>query len=260
MKRVIRNIILIIAIFAFLFSGYKLISILLEYKEGEETYSKLTNDFVTVTPGFVTPQVPDIPVEEEPAIEVEAPITVDFQSLKEYNPDIIGWIYCPDTTINYPVLKAENNDYYLRRMADRKYNIAGSIFMDFRNKGDFSDINTIIYGHNMKNSTMFSDITNYDADDQAYFNEHPYIYYLTEEKNYIFKIIGEKDVVTTEKIFNGFITTEKMHEYLIESTTDILFDKEYNISSIQNLVTLSTCSKNSGETRKLVFCIPFEIK
>lgn len=256
MKKTILIVILVLAVIGFTFSAYKLISSMKEYKEGEETYERISNDFVTLSADFTLPEIQNTAPEE---LEVNEPLSVDFESLSALNPDIIGWIYCPDTTINYPVLKASDNDYYLRRMADRKYNIAGSIFMDYRNKGDFSDINTLIYGHNMKNSTMFSDIVNYDSSDPEYYNSHPYIYYFTKEKNYILQVIGEKTAETSDRIFKDFESKEEMQEYLAGCTPKILFNTEYDISSIDNLVTLSTCSKNSSAKRQVLFCKPIII-
>ena len=81
-----------------------------------------------------------------------APITVDFERLQEENKDIIAWLYCPDTEINYPVVQSKDNEYYLRRLLDGTWNIAGTLFMDYRNAADCSDLHTIIYGHNMKNT------------------------------------------------------------------------------------------------------------
>ena len=87
-----------------------------------------------------------------------APITVDFERLQEENKDIIAWLYCPDTEINYPVVQSKDNEYYLRRLLDGTWNIAGTLFMDYRNAADCSDLHTIIYGHNMKNNTMFGSL------------------------------------------------------------------------------------------------------
>ncbi|MBR5515208.1 MAG: class B sortase [Clostridia bacterium] len=256
MKKKILIIILFIAITAFGFSAYKLISSLNEYKKGEDTYSEISRNFVTVAEHYTLPQI--ITEAESTQVE-ELPLNVDFSALKEFNSDIVGWIYCPDTTINYPVLKAKDNDYYLRKMADRQYNIAGSIFMDYRNKDDLSDINTLIYGHNMKNSTMFSDIVNYSTDDPEYFNSHPYIYYFTEKQTFLLQVIGEKTVETSDRVFKDFENCDDLQDYLKSCTPKILFDKDYDLSNIKNLVSLSTCSKNTSAKRQIVFCVPVKI-
>ena len=85
------------------------------------------------------------------SVQETAPIIVDFEVLQTENKDIIAWLHCPDTKINYPVAQSEDNSYYLRRLLDGSWNTAGTIFMDYRNSADFSDRHTVIYGHNMKN-------------------------------------------------------------------------------------------------------------
>lgn len=111
-----------------------------------------------------------------------APITVDFKSLRAKNPDIVGWIYCPDTPINYPVLQGKDNDQYLYTDYTGAYNIDGSIFVDADNTPGFMDSNTIIYGHHMASGSMFAGLERWA--DQAYYEEHLVVWLLTPEQNY----------------------------------------------------------------------------
>lgn len=114
--------------------------------------------------------------------EDPAPLRVDFRVLKKANEDIIAWIYVPGTHINYPILKGKDNDYYLHRLPDKSYAAAGSLFMDFRCSSDFSDPVSIVYGHNMKNGTMFRDLEKYKS--QEFYDEHPVYWLFTENRNY----------------------------------------------------------------------------
>ena len=113
-----KNIILYALIIVFsctlLFSAYKIYSIMSEYNEGTSTYSNLTEDVKSTDK------------------------QIDFDKLKSINPDIIGWIYSEGTVIDYPVVQGSDNDYYLRRLLDGSYNIAGTIFMDYKNSSDLS--------------------------------------------------------------------------------------------------------------------------
>lgn len=261
MKKAIRIIILVIAICVFVFSLFMIISTRLKYKKAIDTYDKISADMVSITSSFTVPDLNDIKEKNEEGImQVDSdiiPIELDTDEAEIYNPDIIGWIFCPDTTINYPVMQSKDNDYYLRRMADKKYNIAGSIFMDYRNKGDFSDINTIIYGHNMKNGTMFSDIMKYK--DRSYYEAHKYIYYTsTDERSYIFKIIGSAVVSPDDAIFRTYYEPADLQRQL-ETYPSMLFEAGTDLSTIDHLVTLSTCSNDAGTMRYLLFCIPIEI-
>ena len=107
---------------------------------------------------------------------------MDFKSLRAKNPDIVGWIYCPDTPINYPVLQGKDNDQYLYTDYTGAYNIDGSIFVDADNTPGFMDSNTIIYGHHMASGSMFAGLERWA--DQAYYEEHPVVWLLTPEQNY----------------------------------------------------------------------------
>ena len=111
-----------------------------------------------------------------------APITVDFTSLRAQNPDIIGWIYCEGTPINYPVLRGKDNDQYLHHDYTGEYNINGSIFIDSANQANFSDSNTIVYGHHMNSGSMFASLV--DWADQSFYEKHPIIWLLTPTQDY----------------------------------------------------------------------------
>lgn len=85
-------------------------------------------------------------------------ISINFDALKEINSDAVAWIYIKNTDINYPVLQTSNNEYYLKHDLYKKYSSCGSIYLDCENNIDFSDENTVIYGHNLKNQKMFADL------------------------------------------------------------------------------------------------------
>ena len=106
--------------------------------------------------------------DEQPPKSTEPPIAIDFDALLNRNKDVIGWLYCPDTVINYPVVQGKNNDQYLRKDLDGKYLVSGTLFADYRNGELNEDANYIIYGHNMKNGTMFSSLAKYKQ--QSYYN------------------------------------------------------------------------------------------
>ena len=103
---------------------------------------------------------------EEEEVET-APIEVDFEGLRKENSDVAGWIYCPDTVVNYPVMHGEDNDLYLHHLVNRQYNFAGCIFEDCRNTPGQKDPATILYGHHMKDGSMFAMLHKYT--DQKYY-------------------------------------------------------------------------------------------
>mgnify|MGYP005945403765 CR=1 FL=1 len=157
------------ALAVFCFSGYKLIGIYLDYKTGTDEYRDLQQytTEITKTPETPAPKKTEEPqAESEPAepsepepeplsYPTEPPLAVDFESLKAINLDVKGWLYIEALDISYPVVQGPDNDAYLHTTYEGTSNFAGSIFLDYQNQDDFSDGNTIVYGHNMKNLSMF---------------------------------------------------------------------------------------------------------
>lgn len=169
------------------------------------------------------------------------PIRVDFDRLEEkYGDAVVAWIYCPETPINYVVVQGEDNLRFLRSLPDGSYSYSGSIFMDFNNHRDFSDWNTILYGHNMKNGSMFGYVPRFY--NQEFFEKHPYMYVLTPERD--FKL----------EIFAGYVTTPESDAYLIAQTQQELDDvvayalehssiiSDVEIREGDRIVTMSTCT------------------
>ena len=162
MKNILTKILLVIFTAIFLFSGYQLLKIFLEYHAGTAEYSQAADQYV---------KEKEDAGNKEPVADLEegsdtCPIEIDFANLQAENPDVVGWIYSPDTVINYPVMKGETNDTYLHTMLNGQYNSSGSIFMDYRNNPDLSNYVTILYGHHMKNGSMFASLHKYS--DQTY--------------------------------------------------------------------------------------------
>ena len=109
-------------------------------------------------------QQPEKPEGTDSAAKEEAPkrqISMDFTELLKTNSDIKGWIYGEATNVDYPVLQTDDNDFYMDHLYNKEYNSSGSIFSDYRNRGDFTDRNTVLYGHHMGYGTMFGSIEHY---------------------------------------------------------------------------------------------------
>lgn len=171
---------------------------------------------------------------------------VDFVKLKEINNQIVAYLKVNETKIEYAVVQAKDNSYYLRRNLDKKYNVGGSIFMDYKNKLDGTDKNIVIYGHNMKNDSMFGTLKNI-LKEEWYNNEENYIINLTtekEEKKYkvfsVYKIKTEDYYIDTEFKENEF---EKFINTLKDRS---IKDFGTEIDEQDNILTLSTCADNNA--------------
>ena len=259
---IFRVLILLLALGVLIFSAIQLMDYDSENKESDQVSQDLREQAVIAVPLPSLPEaeeetIPSIPEElpEEPlptypAISYTIPIMVDFPLLQEENPDIIGWLYCEDTPINYPIVQAEDNDYYLYRLPDGTSNISGSIFADFRNLPDFSDPNTIIYGHNMKNGTMFSTLRNYRQ--QSYYDAHPTLWILTPERAFRVDLLAGYITPSDADIYNVFSSAEEMQPVLAQVIEDSTFRPAEVPEDIQNIVTLSTCTYEFNAARYIV--------
>lgn len=178
----------------------------------------------------------------------ECPISVDFDKIKKINDDICGWIYSEGTPINYPVVHCEDNEYYLHRTIEGEYSYAGTLFMDYRNSDNFTDKNTIVYGHNMKNDTMFGTLLEYRENE--YFGKHSKMFFLTPIKNYKINLIAGAYVSNTSEIYN--ITTEDAEKNVLNLINNSAFDSGYNYSKEDRFITLSTCINENSNMRYIL--------
>jgi len=177
----ILTIVLIVAICIFCYAAFNLYHIYTEYKKGTDEYNSISEMAVTERD---PDQVEEI---DQPDEQPVAPVSIDFDSINE---DVIGWIYMEALPeISYPVVQGEDNNFYLHQTYEKNYNFAGTIFIDYENKRDFSDCNTLVYGHNMKNGSMFGMLKKYRADETLY-NTSKYFWILTPEKDYRYEIIA----------------------------------------------------------------------
>lgn len=161
---------------------------------------------------------------------------------------MISWIYVdalPD--ISYPIVQGKDNQTYLHQTYEKNYNFAGTIFVDYENGRDFNDCNTLVYGHNMKNGSMFGHLKKFTEDEKLYNNDR-YFWILTPDKNYRYEIISAYTTGVnsdTYTLFKG--PGEEFEEYLkkIKSYSDIKTeDTELTIKD--KIVTLSTCTGNES--------------
>lgn len=245
MRKKLRTIACTVLIAVFLFYGWQVLSTLSEYKASEASYKALTQEYTTRQPVALAdePQSPVMPSDttEETAPMETAPITVDFDTLLADCPDVVGWLYCADTPINYPVVQATDNDYYLRRLLDGSYSRGGSIFMDYRCASDFSRWNSIVYGHNMKNDAMFGTLQDYR--EQEYYDTHPVLYLLTPAQDYKIELIGGYTTPGTAEDTYGIPQTQEGRDALIaKARQQSTFQTDVEIADIDRLITLSTCA------------------
>lgn len=238
---VLLTIALIVAIAVFCYAAFNLYHIYTEYKKGTDEYNQIEEMAVTERDA-------DSAEVAGPNAQLKPPIEVDFDKLKSVNEDVVGWIYVdalPD--ISYPIVKGKDNQTYLHQTYEKNYNFAGTIFVDYENSGDFSDCNTLVYGHNMKNGSMFGHLKKFREDDKLY-KQDKYFWILTPERNYRYEIITAYTTGVnsdTYTLFKG--PGEEFEKYLetIKGYSEIQAD-DTDLTIKDRIVTLSTCTGNES--------------
>lgn len=165
---------------------------------------------------------------------------MDFAALREINPDIVAWIYIEGTKINYPIVQGEDNSYYLKHLFSGEWNGSGCIFLDFRNDASFADRHSIIYGHHMKNGTMFTDLDKYKK--QEFFDEHPVALLLTPDKNYKVDFFAGYVAAPQDDAWEIGFTEAKFEVWLQNAADRSCFTSEIAPIASDRILTLSTCS------------------
>ena len=173
--------------------------------------------------------------------KVLAPIKVDFKALKNVNDDVVGWIYCEGTQIDYPVLQGETNDTYIRTLYTGEGHPSGSIFVDAANLPEFQDNNTIIYGHHMADGAMFGTLE--DWREQEYFDAHPCMWLLTPEQDYRVDLFSAYLVEASHDTFTIFRGSgPEFAAYLQRVVRDSAVKADVETDPEAHYVLLSTCA------------------
>ncbi len=244
----LRSFTIIALIGVMIFAGYKIASTLIEAKNSKDLYDNLQEIAVETNPEETQALLYETVEDTEPLLI--APITVNFDVLHEENADVIGWIYCPDTPINYPIVQSGDNNYYLRRLLDGSYNVAGTLFADYRSNSDFTGYTALVYGHNMKNDTMFGTLPYYR--EQSYYDEHPVMYLLTPSQNYMVELFAGYVTSTTDSIYKAIDTQAERDNILQRSQRQSNFTANVEVADDDRLLILSTCSYEYENARYVV--------
>lgn len=208
-----------------------------------------------VTPAPRTTPAPALPPVTAPAESAEpaetAPIRVDFEALQAINPDIIGWIYCPDTVINYPILQGQSNDDYLYTNYEKQSSGAGSIFEDALNLRGFQDPSSILYGHHMADGSMFATLDRWQR--QTYFDEHPVMWILTPGQDYKVELFSAYTVsayADTYLIYRGY--GPEFSAWLREAAGKSEIESGVDWQEDDHFVLLSTCAYSFEDARSVI--------
>ena len=169
------------------------------------------------------------------------------QELQEIYPDAIGWIYIPDTSITYPIMQGEDNDFYLTHGTDGRNLKCGCIELDFRCENRFQNNFNILYGHNMKNGSMFANVCRFK--DKSYYDSHPYGWVYTSDAVYRLDFFSVAVTDWHDEIYNGFRSLDEWTPHLKEISR---IYEDVGITESDRLVSLSTCSYEFKNARTVL--------
>ncbi len=212
---------------------YKIVGILSEYHEGTKAYEQLQ-----LLAG----------IEDMEDIE-----NINFKALRKQNKDVKAWLYSEGTVINYPVVQGDDNSYYLYRMVNGEWNGKGSLFIDYRVEKPFRDFNTIIYGHRMKDGSMFHSLIEYE--DKGYYEQHPVMNLITPNHKYDVEIFGVIRIPADSPMYKcQFDSYDEKANYLAQIKKNSLINiDEVEVSAEDRIVMLSTCTYEFEDARMVVY-------
>lgn len=176
--------------------------------------------------------------------EEETYIETDLRKLKEMNSDTVAWVYVPNTGINYPVLQTNDNDYYLNRSFYKQKNEAGWIFLDYRNSPEATDKNTIVYGHNRLDGSMFGTLKR--ALNENWLRNNQYVYYNTLDTNNTYIIFSAYSINAEQfQTSTTFYSTKSYQSYLNTIKSRSILDLGIDVTTDDKIITLYTCAYNN---------------
>ena len=215
------------------YSGYQLYTIYQKYHVGNVKYQE---------------------IQEEAGAAEGGPLDLNWKKLQKKYPAIRGWLYLEDTVINYPIAQGEDNDFYLHHLINGDYEWKGCLFLDFRNDGKFRDHLTVIYGHRMKDGSMFKPLVQYR--EESFYKKHPVLLLSTPERDYDILVFAACTIPADSERYQmewSEESNEDKQEYLdwIYSCTELATDVK--VSPKDRIVMMSTCTYEFDEARLVVF-------
>lgn len=184
---------------------------------------------------------------------------LDWDVLTEENEDIYAWIYIPNTQVDYPILQhPTENDYYLSHNLDGSSGYPGCIYTQLLNGKEFRDANTVLYGHNMKNGTMFGSLHEYE--DNTFFEENPYVYIYTPDKVLVYEIFAACTFSDAHLLYTYDCTKEEKFREYVDDLTGVRdmnshVRSDVDVSYGDFILTMSTCIRNQPTQRWLVTAV-----
>lgn len=237
-----------------------LFSTLGEYSKTETLYADTASEYVSIADDIEKSQ--NLPLENSSEIEIVdteelgdawwTKAKVDLVGLESENSDIVGWLFFENEKISYPILYSGDNSKYLHTTYTGESAKAGSIFLDGESTPDFTDPVSLIYGHNMRDLSMFGRLKYYKTD-KDYYDNHRYFQIFTGDKVYRYKVFAYEDVKDSHDVYYAYGSNPAgVSELLDKITRNSYCKSDVEVSEADKIVTLSTCT--ADDTERLIVC------
>lgn len=236
---IIRRIVLIIAAFCFCFSAVMLIKIFLEYKQGDDIYNNIQDSVLDNNyPSEIT-------IDDK---KVEVPFRYNHQELLSINPEGVGYLYIPSIDLRLPIVHPSDNDFYLTHTFNKTENKDGCLFEDCNIKDGLESSHIIIYGHNMKNGSMFGKLSQYEKADFYSSSGNDMVYIYTENKLKMYRIFSAytSEPVSDTYTYN-FPSLESLQQYASSMKAKSDYSTNVDVSNASCVLTLSTCTSDGSK-------------
>lgn len=253
MKKMIWRVVLVICLVVAGVAGFNVIRLSKEYREGIKEYAALEK-YVTINQEPAKEAIAEVQAQEQDAVkESLIPVSIDiaYDELRKINEHFIGWIYYEPLELSYPIVRGNDNDYYTHYTFENEQNSSGAIFMDFLNKPDFSNYNTIIYGHNMRNGTMFGTLKQL-LNNTSIQEENPYFYVFTEDKAYMYEIFAVYVTTADSHTYDLISDEDEQSTYLDYIYSCATWTSDIEVTPSDRIATLSTCHGLHTNNRTVV--------
>ncbi len=243
-SRAFRLIVILICIAIIIYESICLYHENKEYDIADVEYEELVEETVTIAP-----------VEEMPEGATYPPLYIRYSQLKAINEDFVAWLYFPYFEINYPVVHETEIDEYLKKTFDGTRNSSGCLFTDILSSTDFTGMHDIIFGHNMRNGSMFGKFKQLtQAEDPSIIRENPYIYIYTEKAVFKYEIFSFYVTTVGSDAYSVVTSQQEYDDFINFATSSSIYKMpdDLSLADYPSVLTLSTCSGRSGSGRRFV--------
>lgn len=231
-KKAIYHILLLLCILIFCVSAWKLYGYYRSYKQAKDTYDEIRQENVKT---------------------LKNERKINFKKLKTKNPDIVGWVYAEGTRIDYPIVCGKDNEEYLHKDFNKKKSSSGTIFLDHNCNKNFTSDNNIIYGHHMKNGTMFADLLKFRED--SFLKKHHTIVLYTPKKTIHLKVISAYATKAQAQMPVNFAKDQEKQDYIYKIKQMSEPSIKQSKTKFQHIYTFVTCSYEKEDNRTYVHAV-----